>query len=102
MSHLPGGGDVYHLKEGCRGRSNAIRDEDGRFNTPLHDAAGHGWPHAVAVLLKHGANAAAKNWQSKTPLQVAEEAPKRTHFDDKANPGGTAELLRARGPRPPQ
>lgn len=56
-------------------------------NTPLHAAAGFGWPELVALLLDHGADLSAKDYEGKTPLATA---IKNGHED-------IAQLLRQRG-----
>ncbi|RYP08860.1 hypothetical protein DL765_008666 [Monosporascus sp. GIB2] len=48
-----------------------VRNEYG--NTPLHEAAYHGSPIAVRLLMKHGANAQAVNWQRETAKIIAEQ-----------------------------
>jgi ankyrin repeat protein len=56
-------------------------------NTALHAAAGFGWPELAGLLLDHGADLAAKDYQGKTPLATA---LKNGHQD-------VADLLRQRG-----
>jgi ankyrin repeat protein len=56
-------------------------------NTALHAAAGFGWPEIAVLLLDHGADVAAKDYEGKTPLATA---VKNNHQE-------VAELLRERG-----
>jgi ankyrin repeat protein len=56
-------------------------------NTALHAAAGFGWPDIAALLLDHGADLAAKDYEGKTPLATA----------IKNNRTDVADLLRERG-----
>jgi ankyrin repeat protein len=59
-------------------------------NTPLHGAAMFGQPEMAAWLLAHGADPAARDYNGKTPLEVALDS----------NQAAVADLLRAHSPAP--
>jgi ankyrin repeat protein len=59
-------------------------------NTPLHGAAMFGQPAMAAWLLAHGADPAARDYNGKTPLEVALDS----------NQAAVADLLRAHSPAP--
>ena len=50
---------------------------DGHGRTSLHIAAQHAFPHAVDLLVKHGANPDARDCKQQTPLMVAVQSQGR-------------------------
>ena len=50
----------------------AVDGRDDTGNTALHWAAYKGFPEVARLLVSYGANAARKNAQGQTPVQVAE------------------------------
>ena len=56
----------YYLTHGAN-----VNVYDYDKNTPLHLAVRHGLPRVVQVLLKHGADQSARNFNELTPLEVS-------------------------------